>query len=45
MFYIDCKGKVTLNQVKIFNEDSVINKNKGIYVSDHFPLYSEFQIE
>ena len=20
------------------------NKNKGIYVSDHFPLYSEFQI-
>ena len=44
MFYINPKGKVTLNQVKIFSEESVINKNKGIYVSDHFPLYSEFEI-
>ena len=44
MFYIDSKGKVTLNQVKVFNEESVIDKYKGIYVSDHFPLYSEFQI-
>ena len=44
MFYIDSQNKVSLNNVKIFSEESVINKNKGIYVSDHFPLYSEFQI-
>ena len=44
MFYINPKNKINCTKVKVFSEESVINQSMGIYASDHFPLYSEFQI-
>ena len=44
MFYINPKDKITFRKVKVFSEESVIDQANGIYASDHFPLYSEFQI-
>ena len=44
MFYIDCKNKITCKKVKVFSEESVIDDKLEIFASDHFPLYSEFQV-
>ena len=44
MFYINPKDKISCRKVKVFSEESVIDQAKGIYASDHFPLYSEFQV-
>ena len=44
MFYINPKNKINCTKVKVFSEESVINQSMVIYASDHFPLYSEFQI-
>ena len=46
MFYKDLNindnKEIKLNQVKVLKNEAIIDKDKNMYVSDHFPINAEF---
>ena len=41
LFYYN-KSKFNINVIKVLNEESIIEQGKNNFVSDHFPIFVEF---
>jgi hypothetical protein len=41
-FYIDRTDSIKITQFSIFTNESIINKNKNSFISDHYPVKIEY---